>query len=162
VTPTIRAMHWWDVPAVHEIEQDVFDALPWSQETFFSELSGVPETRWYAVATLGDSVVGYVGLMTVGGEADIQTLARARSVAGSGVGQLLLDAATARANERSCFQLLLEVRADNQAARHLYERNGFEAMARRSNYYGHGEDAVVMRRRLRGGDIAPQPDGERR
>jgi ribosomal-protein-alanine N-acetyltransferase len=155
-------MHWWDVPAVHEIEQDVFDASPWSQETFISELSGVPDTRWYAVATRDDSVVGYVGLMTVDGDGDIQTLARARSAAGQGIGQLLLDAATACARERGCTQLLLEVRADNQSARDLYERNGFEAMARRSNYYGHDEDAVVMRLRFRGGDVTPRPHGERR
>ena len=47
---------------------------------------------------------------------------------------------------------MLEVRADNGAARRLYERHGFaEVSVRRRYYQPEGVDAVVMRRRL-GGD----------
>ena len=41
-----------------------------------------------------------------------------------------------------------EVAADNEAAQSLYTRKGFRSLARRTGYYGPGQDAVVMRRRL--------------
>jgi [ribosomal protein S18]-alanine N-acetyltransferase len=47
--------------------------------------------------------------------------------------------------------VLLEVRADNDAAIRLYERHGFERIAVRRRYYQPGDvDAHIMRRRLRG------------
>ena len=54
---------------------------------------------------------------------------------------------------RGCEALLLEVRADNDAARNLYERNGFEVISVRRRYYQPGDvDALVMRRLLTDGD----------
>jgi ribosomal-protein-alanine N-acetyltransferase len=44
---------------------------------------------------------------------------------------------------------MLEVRADNVAARNLYDRNGFDVLSARRRYYQPGDvDALVMRRLL--------------
>jgi ribosomal-protein-alanine N-acetyltransferase len=43
--------------------------------------------------------------------------------------------------------MLLEVRSDNDDARRLYERMGFQTIATRRRYYSDGSDALIMRRR---------------
>ena len=145
---TIRAMRWWDIAGVHAIETNAFPRTAWTVEMFWSELAGVPETRWYLVAEDGDEIIGYAGLMAVGPDADIQTLAVAPAARHSGVGQRLLDELIDEAARRGCTRIFLEVAADNEAAQRLYQRNGFEVTARRSDYYAPGLDAVMMRRSL--------------
>ena len=55
--------------------------------------------------------------------------------------------ALAEADRRSPV-VLLEVRADNEAAQHLYRRRGFVEIGRRRGYYQpSGDDAVVMKRK---------------
>jgi ribosomal-protein-alanine N-acetyltransferase len=115
-------MRWWDVEPALQIERDLFPD-PWTEGTFWSELAGVPETRYYVVAETGGRVVGYGGLFAAGHQADVQTLA----VSGD------------------CQR---QVRADNDAAARLYERYGFDRIGVRRGYYQPGRvDAVVMRRR---------------
>lgn len=145
---SIRTMRWWDIQRVHVIEAAVFPKSAWTVEMFWSELAGVPDTRWYVVAESADDVVGYAGLRAVPPEADVQTLAVAPAAQRAGIGQRLLDTLVDEARRRHCTRLFLEVAADNAAAQLLYQRNAFEVTARRSNYYGHGLDAVMMQRSL--------------
>ncbi len=149
-TVKLRPMRWWDIETVLPWEQQLFAQDPWTAAGFWSELAGVPDTRAYLLAELGDELVGYAGLMCVGGTADIQTIAVAPDHQGRGIGTALLVALVAEADRREATSLMLEVRADNQPALNLYARNGFEQLAVRRDYYGRGQDAVVMRRRLTG------------
>jgi len=146
---TLRAMRWWDIEQVAVLERELFAHDPWSVEQFWGELARVPESRWFAVHEDSLGVDGYVGLYTVAPEADVQTIAVAPRSQGRGLGQLLLDALVAEARRGDCAQLFLEVRVDNAPAIALYERNGFTREGRRTDYYGAGLDALVMRRRLR-------------
>lgn len=144
----VRPMRWWDIPDVHGVEVQAFPETAWSVETFWSELAGVPDTRFYLVATTGEQVIGYAGLMTVRREADVQTLAVAPGARGAGVGSRLLDALLAEAGERSCSRVTLEVAATGEDAQRLYRARGFEVIGRRTAYYGEGVDALIMRLRL--------------
>lgn len=150
-------MRWWDVAALLPAERALFPDEPWSAELFWSELAGVPASRHYLVAERApldrpDALLGYAGLAVAGGEGDVQTLAVRREAQGRGVGAALLAALVEEAGRRRCTALLLDVRADNDAARRLYERFGFERIGVRRGYYSHGRiDAVVMRRRLSSG-----------
>jgi len=72
----------------------------------------------------------------------------ARSAQGRGIGRVLVSALVGHARERGASQLHLEVRADNTAARALYEALGFGQVGRRRDYYGRGRDAVLMALRL--------------
>jgi ribosomal-protein-alanine N-acetyltransferase len=148
VTVALRPMRWWDIEAILPLERELFRYDPWSAEQFWSELAGVPATRWYVVAEDAGEVVGYAGLATAGEEADVQTLAVCRSRQRTGVGSALLDALLAEAARRGCRRVFLEVRADNAAAIALYERRGFERVALRRAYYADGADALVMRGRI--------------
>ncbi len=149
-------MRWWDVPAVHALEQRLFDPDQWSLEVFWSELAA---DRWYVVAEDAGAVVGYAGLAVGGGEADVQTVAVSPDAQGRGLGRVLLDALVAEAARQAASSVLLEVRADNPAAIRLYERTGFERIALRRRYYQPGDiDAHVMRLR----PVPAVPDDPRR
>ena len=145
----LRPMRWWDIDTVHDIEERAFAETAWSSETFWSELAGVPQTRQYVVAVDGEQIVGYAGLMAVGPEADVQTLAVASEYQRQGVGAQLLESLIDEAKRRGCSHITLEVAATSEPAQRLYLRRGFEVVARRSGYYGPGVDALIMRLRPR-------------
>lgn len=143
----LRPMRWWDILAAGAIERDLFPDA-WSDETFWAELAGVPETRYYVVADSGDEVVGYAGMFFGGDQADVQTLAVAADHQGNGLGGELLEELLVEAARRGCRDVLLEVRADNIAAQRLYEKKGFERISVRRGYYQPGAvDGLVLRRR---------------
>jgi ribosomal-protein-alanine N-acetyltransferase len=142
----LRPMRWWDITAAVALERALFAADPWTQPGFWSELAGVPATRYYVVAEDAGRLVGYAGLLTVAGEADVQTVAVQADRQGSGVGRVLVEDLLAEAARRGCTQVMLEVREDNAAARALYAGVGFTDVGLRRGYYGPGADAVVMRR----------------
>jgi ribosomal-protein-alanine N-acetyltransferase len=149
-TATLRPMRWWDIEVLPSIEHGLFGADAWSAEQFWSELAGVPGSRWYVVAAeagpAGETVVGYAGLASAADVADVQTMAVRPDRQGTGLGGLLLDALLAEAAGRGCTEVFLEVRRDNAPARALYARRGFTQVAVRARYYGDGTDALVLRR----------------
>ena len=66
-----------------------------------------------------------------------------------GFGRALLDRLVATAaDDPALGAVVLEVRADNAAARALYTAAGFVADGRRLGYYPDGEDALLLRRPL--------------
>ena len=146
----LRPLRWWDIEALLPLEQDLFPDLPWTAPGFWSELAGVPETRWYVVAEDDSGLVGYAGLFATAHEADVQTVAVRRDRQGQGVGDLLVQALLDEAARRRVGRVMLEVRHDNAAAQRLYARHGFTSMGLRRGYYGPGLDAVVMERHLSG------------
>ncbi|CAL9501234.1 N-alpha-acetyltransferase RimI [Streptomyces sp. enrichment culture] len=155
----LREMRWWDIEPVLELERELFPYDAWSPALFWSELArarGPHATRRYLVAENGEGrVVGYGGLAAAGGTGDVQTIAAARDHWGTGLGARLLTALLTAATDFECREVLLEVRVDNDRARRLYERFGFEAVGLRRGYYQPGNaDALVMRRPA---DPAPDP-----
>ena len=137
-----------DLPQVMELERLSFDK-PWTPGLFLHELK-LSFSRLHLARTSNGSrrLVGYVCWWVVGEEVHILNLAVHPSSRRSGTGRALVqrvlnDAATHRAASVS-----LEVRHDNQAALRLYGGMGFTASGLRRNYYGQGEDAVIMERRL--------------
>ncbi len=66
---------------------------------------------------------------------------------------MLLAELVRRATAHGVEAVLLEVRADNDAARRLYDRAGFEVISVRRRYYQPGDvDALVMRLLVTKGD----------
>jgi ribosomal-protein-alanine N-acetyltransferase len=144
-------MRWWDVETVLPLEERLFAPAAWSAELFWSELAH-PETRRYLVAERpsddGGELLGYAGVLTAGGDADVQTIAVAPPAQGRGIGAQLLTALVERCLQAGSAQVMLEVRADNEAAIRLYRRFGFERLAVRRGYYQpEAVDAWIMRLR---------------
>jgi [ribosomal protein S18]-alanine N-acetyltransferase len=146
----LRPMRSADVESLVPMAQALFAGDPaWSAAHFESELAGVPDTRWYLVAEIDGQLAGYAGLMVSGETADVQTLAVAPAFQRQGVGTTLLAALVDEARRRGADTLLLDVRADNDAAIALYSRHGFDQISSRRGYYDAGRmDALVLRRNL--------------
>lgn len=91
------------------------------------------------VADEGGVPRGYVIAWVIAGEAEVLGLAVDPGARRRGVGRALLAAALAGVERAH-----LEVRADNVAARALYEGFGFVVAGRRRAYYADGQDALLM------------------
>ena len=147
-TPLLRDAHWADVPALAGLERALFAADAWSQPTWWAELAARPR-RDYVVLSEGDGLLGYAGLDHAGDAADVMTVAVAPGARGRGLGRVLLAELERRALARGAAHVILEVRADNEAARALYDRSGYAVVNTRRRYYQPGDvDALVMRKSL--------------
>ncbi|HEX6472577.1 MAG TPA: ribosomal protein S18-alanine N-acetyltransferase [Streptosporangiaceae bacterium] len=137
-----------DLPAVMELEHALFPEDAWSEGMFRDELAQCPDTRYYVLAEDGEQAVGYAGLAALDETGDVQTIGVRPDRWGRGVGTALLSALLAEAAARGCGAVFLEVRADNERARTLYRRFGFEEVGVRKRYYQpSGVDAIVMCRK---------------
>lgn len=129
---------------------------PWSEEEFASLLED-RHVFGYAARQVGNPQAGPVGFVLVrfaAGEAEILTIAVARSHRRAGLGWKLMNAALRRLHAERAEALFLEVDENNAPALALYRRFGFYQVGRRPNYYeGSGPrgrtSALVMRRDLR-------------
>ncbi|MFA5606200.1 MAG: ribosomal protein S18-alanine N-acetyltransferase [Leucobacter sp.] len=138
-----------DLDAIWAIERDVFAADAWTREMLREELTG-PHRHYLVAVDSEQEVVGYAGLLVVGGDGDVQTIAVTPSARGRRLGRRLMDALLEEAARRGARQVFLEVRADNPIARNLYATLGFQEIGVRPRYYQpDGVDAVVMTKDLR-------------
>ncbi len=151
---TLRPMRIDHLPRIMALETELFGSEAWTEGMLRSELAD-PDSRHYVIAIDGDHsddrnddhgrlIVGYAGLMAHDDEAHILTVGVVPAWQRRGIGAMLLrDLLDAAGSHR----VLLEVRADNEAAQRLYARHGFSPIGRRRGYYQpSGADAVVMAR----------------
>lgn len=148
-----RPMAVPDLDQVWELEQRTYPQ-PWSRPVFEEELSAPGRT--YLVATCGDSIIGYAGLMVVGDDAHVTTLVVDPESRGRRIGTRLLLLLIEAGLGAGAHNLTLEVRVSNAAAQALYRRFGLAPVGVRKNYYL-DEDALVMWAH----DIAGADYGER-
>ncbi len=145
---TLREVHWTDIPALAALEDALFAGDAWTEESWWGELAARPRRAYLAAVDDGE-IVGYAGLDRTGEVADVMTLAVAPAARGRGLGRLLLGELAGAASAAGAAYLMLEVRADNAAARALYDTAGFEQLAVRRRYYQPGNvDALVLRKTL--------------
>lgn len=138
----LKAFSREHLDAVCALERDIFAGRdPWSRMAFEGELIN-PQAIW--VVAVGDGrPVGYAGGWAGGEEFHLLNLGVAAASRRTGVGRSLVIAVLDRAVARGCRRATLEVRAENAAARRLYESMGFVSAGVRPGHYGNGEDAVV-------------------
>jgi ribosomal-protein-alanine N-acetyltransferase len=137
-----------DIPQVMAIDRLSF-ANPWSAESYRYELTDNRAAHfWVLLAPAPETerqVAGYAGFWLIVDEAHIATLAVHPLWRRRGLGEKLLLLMLRQARELGATLATLEVRAGNQAARHLYGRHGFAEVGRRKRYYqDNGEDALLL------------------
>ncbi|GAB78040.1 ribosomal-protein-alanine N-acetyltransferase [Austwickia chelonae] len=148
VGAVLRVMRWQDIPVLAGMEAELFHHDAWSENTWWSELAGRPR-RTYVVGEDEEGICGYAGLDLGGEVADVMTVAVAPRAQGRGYGRMLLDWLMSTARHAGARYLMLEVRADNDAAIGLYETAGFMRLSVRRRYYQPGDvDAYIMRKEL--------------
>lgn len=117
---------------------------PWTLGLYLSELA-LGSLRCYLVARRAGEVVGYGGVMYLGPDAHVTTLAVAPELQRQGIGGRVLLQLARAAIAHGAENLTLEVRVSNDAAIALYRRFGFVPAGVRKNYYAEvKEDALVM------------------
>ena len=136
----IRVWRAEDTRAVAEIERVSFPDT-WSEEMLEESLEN-PAFSGFVSEENGE-VTGYVGLLCVY-DAEIALIAVRPQNRRSGVGGALLAEALKYARSKGCKNVFLEVRTGNAPARAMYEKAGFVPVYVRKNYYGEGQDALVM------------------
>ena len=139
-----------DLLEVVEIEEQS-GLSRWGWTAYYAELQGFNrELMWVARSCKSgvleqSSIAGYIVARETAGELHINNFAVRAEFRRRGIGAMLLDRILEEARRRRANAVFLEVRSGNYAAQALYERSGFQAIARRPNYYSDPrEDAVVM------------------
>ena len=103
-------------------------------------------------AMVGRALKGFILSRLVAGEAEILSVAVASARRGRGLVRALLDLHLRRLAGLGARAVFLEVDEDNEPARRLYRRAGFQEVGRRPGYYpqagGAAATALVLRRDL--------------
>ncbi|MGD0288349.1 MAG: ribosomal protein S18-alanine N-acetyltransferase [Candidatus Binataceae bacterium] len=145
----IRDARRRDLPGIIEIERLAFDN-PWSLDSFVRELS-LPFSRLIVAAkTINgeERLAGFLCRWLVTDECHILNVAVHPGLRRKGIAEQLMSNALAEAKVGKAQVITLEVRRSNLAARRLYRKFDFEERRLRRNYYGPGEDAIVMELKL--------------
>ena len=132
-----------DLPEVIAIERASFPN-PWTGPLFLQELQ-VDFSRIILARHRGGPVSGYVCRWLVADEVHVLNLAVDPRHREQGLGGTLMREVLREARQRHATAVTLEVRRSNVAGRRLYESFGFEEVGSRPNYYGRGEDALILR-----------------
>lgn len=127
-------------------DRDVFAALLAASGSAFDAREEL--TRAHAVVWLAGSGAEASAGFLLGWEIvdeleilDVFVLPSARRL---GLGAALMTHALAHARATGKQRALLEVRASNQPALHLYQKLGFSEVGQRKAYYADGEDALLL------------------
>jgi ribosomal-protein-alanine acetyltransferase len=118
---------------------------------------GSAPRRCLIVAEVGETLVGFaVGLMHPAPDpdcgvriAELESVGVTASARRAGIGRALCGAVFEWCRAQGATEIVLEVRASNQAANSLYAKLGFTQTGRRPHYYRDPEDdALAMRLEL--------------
>ena len=138
-----------DLPVLVSMERVLFADSPWTTGQFREEFKGVPNSRYFMVATNDqDQIVGYAAVLVVapGVEADVLTVAVLPEYARQGIATHFMNELEKWSQSKQALAMMLEVGVENASAIALYEKLGYQTIATRKNYYGPGLDAFVMRK----------------
>lgn len=128
-------------PALAAIHREAFGAESWSEESLATLLDSP-----FVIGLIQEG--GFILARAVAGEAEILTLAVLPDRRRQGIGRALLEAALQQATQRHADHIFLEVDAANAAALALYRAAGFVEAGTRPDYYGPGQSALLLSRRL--------------
>lgn len=146
----IERMSEHDLLEVVQIEE-LSGLSRWGWAAYYAELQGANRDLMLVArpskSTMPESppIAGYIVARETAGELHINNFAVRSEFRRRGIGATLLNQVLDEARQRKANAAFLEVRSTNLVAQALYEKCGFRAIARRTNYYSEPqEDAVVM------------------
>jgi len=140
---TIRSINEDDLDAIMAIEEDAYD-FPWTKKIFLDCLRMGYCCR---LIEYDNQIIAYAIMSIAADEAHLLNLCVCKSKQNEGLGQYLLTAMIEIALNQSTEFIFLEVRPSNILAINLYDKNNFNEVGRRKNYYPAGkarEDAIIL------------------
>ena len=148
---TFREASALDLPILVSMEKVLFADSPWSMGQFKEEFKGVPRTHFFIVALdTENEIIGYAAVMVPapGIEADVLTVGVLSEHRKAGIGKAFMEQLARWAKDKESNAMMLEVGTENVAAINLYKQLGYQQISVRTNYYGVGLDALVLRKEL--------------
>ncbi len=130
-------------------EQEMFGPESWTRAGYLAEIADIRSRYYVAAEDSAGTLLGWAGLLITAPQGEILTIGSVPAHRRRGIGTALIAHLVDHARTTGVTELFLEVREDNDAARTLYEREGFAQVGLRRGYYESGRiAAVVMRREL--------------
>lgn len=114
---------------------------PWSYDMINNELQN-PLAHYYVVTQNG-STVAYVGYYKILDEAHITNVAVTPLYQGRHIASDLIKYVLDEMRRQNIARVTLEVNANNDKAKKLYEKYGFRLSGRRPKYYEGVDDALI-------------------
>lgn len=142
----IRKMDLSDIRYVYEEEVKIF-GKSLGEKTLYNEVIYNDLSHYY-IAIVDGERAGYVGSWLTIPNAEILNMFVSDKYRGLGIGYLLLEKIIEICNDQEIENITLEVRKSNVYALKLYASLGFVSEAIRKKYYGDGEDAFLMVKKL--------------
>jgi len=148
---SIEPMRERDLVDVVEIEE-TSGLNRWGYDAYRRELFTNPNSIMIVARNMvpGPAVIGFFAGWIVEDELHVNNVASHHEYRRIGIGRSLMEAAIDEAGRRGVAEVILEVRASNEAAQLLYRDLGFGFVGRRRDYYRlPTEDALVMKLKFR-------------
>ena len=141
-----------DVNQILAIDRSSFKR-PWQKNSFLEELACNHAYSYVVWAQSDDrnaEIIAYVFLRILLSEMQILRIAVAAGFLNQGVATWLLQRCFRLARHKDVHSVYIEVRLTNKEAIALYQKSGFQFLAKRTHYYPEtGEDALVMVKHLK-------------
>ena len=138
----IRRFNNNDLQTVTNLEKMIFPN-PKPEQVFLED-----GHKYYVLEENGE-VIGYAGYEKIVDEGHLINMAVAEAHRKQGLGRALIEQILTKSREDQIKRLILEVRISNHPAISLYEKMGFEVIAKRKKYYeNNNEDALVMAKKF--------------
>ena len=147
IADEIRQVSAEHIPAILEIERLAYD-FPWTEGLLRNCLK--PNYYFYAQFRQ-EEIIAYAIMSCMVNEAHILNLCVSPHYQQQGLGRQMLDYLLDKARDEQSHIMFLEVRESNHIAQSLYEKNGFNRLGNRRQYYpgeDGREDAVLYAKEL--------------
>lgn len=131
------------LPEVIALENDV-QLSPWSLKNFEDALTA---KNLFKVFFVEKKLVGYYVALLAADECQLLNLAIHSDFQNNGYGHYLITHLKKICVNANVASIFLEVRSSNKKAIRLYEKNGFNELGIRNNYYKNNigwEDGILM------------------
>ena len=131
---------------IAELERDIFSES-WSKNVLEDMLQN--NVNYIFAALWESNVIGYYCAQIIPDEAELNRIAIRKDLRRKGIGNILMEHFHGLCKKKMCNTIYLEVSKHNTAAISLYKENGYETIRIRKDYYGIGDDAIIMMKKIK-------------
>lgn len=137
----IRRVRTEDVNELMRLEEGSIEH-PWTSEDLMK--LATDQNKAGFVAEEDGNIIGYIGLSFILDEAEIGNLVVDKDFRRQGIGGSLIEEVKKFLKDQGIAKVFLEVAEDNESAKALYLKSGFNSFNIRKDYYGRGRNALLM------------------
>ncbi len=136
------------IQAIALLEKDIFSD-PWGEKAIKDYLLS-PSARGFVLLEDG-KIRSYALFLTLLDEGELLRIGTEKSCLRRGFALMLLKHYFAQSKTEGVEKIFLEVRKENLAARHLYEKTGFCLIGTRKGYYKNPADDACIYQKIQNG-----------